>query len=210
MDKVPVKPSGDYARWSIPSLQQLSTTSVLPIHDIRRRFESQHKTLNTSVNAQPNEHREEEMAAANSESRKRERASMSIPKRGHALTARPKPQTAKSTISRRRPKNTPRVRPFGPGSQLGATKDIPITIDDEDADPNDHTETYERPNFFRSDFNVLSSKPSISGIYASIPNTPRNSPLDKSPSGSVRGARTTPPSLLTRSGRTREPSIYTE
>jgi hypothetical protein len=210
MDKVPVNPSGDHARWSIPSLQQLSTTSVLPIHDIRRRFESQHKTPNTSVNAQPNAHREEEMAAANSESRNRERVSMSIPKRGRALTARPKLQTAKSTNSRRRPKNTPRARPFGPGSQLGATKDIPITIDDEDADPNDHTETYERPNFFRSNFNVRSSRPSIGGIYASVSSTPRNSPLDKSPSSSVRGTRTTPLSLLTRSGRTREPSIYTE
>jgi hypothetical protein len=209
MDKVPVNPSGDHARWSIPSLQQLSTTSVLPIHDIRRRFESQHKTPNTSANAQPNKHREEEMSAANSETRKRERVSMSIPKRGRALTARPKSQTAKSTNSRRRPKTTPRARPFGPGSRLGATKDIPITIDDEDADPNDHT-VYERPNFFRSDFNVSSSGPPINGIYASVSSTPRNSPLDKSPSGSVSDARTTPPSLLTRSGRTREPSIYTE
>jgi hypothetical protein len=129
MGKVTVRPHGGSAHWHTPSLQELSSAPiVLPIFKIRKPI----PRPKGSIKVQVRKHREKEMTVADSRAMKATATCTTAQEsRGRA---------AKLHLHRRKTKTncdralgiSPRKRPVGPGTRIGAIKEIPIRIDDDE------------------------------------------------------------------------------
>jgi hypothetical protein len=129
MGKVTVRPHGGSAHWHTPSLQKLSTAPiVLPILKIRKPFPH----LKGSNKVQVRKHREKDMAVADSRARKAKAAGTTAQEsRGHASKLHLHRRKTKAN-SDRALSISPRKRPVGPGTRIGAIKEMPIMIDDDE------------------------------------------------------------------------------
>jgi hypothetical protein len=96
-----------------------------------------------------------------------------------------------------------RRKPVGPGTQRGASKDIPIIIEDEDnGDDNEmEKDLFGRLNALCNSSLASSPTPSFRSIYSSLSRT--STPIRDS-------AHATPSFMVESNVKTHEPSIYTE
>lgn len=99
-----------------------------------------------------------------------------------------------------------RKKPVGPGTRAGATKDLPMVIDDDE---------YEgillhRLGFFRNSYVASSSPQSLSSIYSPLPRTPSSATRSAQNHGLAHELHVRPSSRLAYDPRTRQMSIYIE
>jgi hypothetical protein len=218
MGKATELPVGECARWKIPSLEQLSANPIiLPISEVRRNFEPTHKRSIDSSESQLENLRGDSMTSTSAELRKSKRASASTESRRRPSNAVPhcRPQTTKRNkasvpASKKDSRESTWKRSIDPGTRTGASKDVPITIDDDEASDIGE-EAYGRPGFSRSNFEATSPTPSFNGIYSprfSTPNPTRDATHSKTGYRSMRGTYLTPPERVADNARRREPSIY--
>jgi hypothetical protein len=129
MGKVTVRPHGGSAHWHTPSLRELSSAPiVLPILKIRKPI----PRPKGSFKVQVRKHREKEMAVADSRARKAKAAGTTAQEsRGRASKLHLHRRKTKAN-SDRALSISPRKRPVGPGTRIGAIKEMPIMIDDDE------------------------------------------------------------------------------
>jgi hypothetical protein len=221
MSKITVLPKGACARWTGPSLQQLSADPiVLPIVDARRNFESTHKRSRHSSKKRLEHVREHKMTVATAETRKMKRLptfaergrrpSKAISHPQHQATTR---NNALVPASKTKPRNIALKESTRPDTRKGTSKAEPITIDDDDDDEiaGVGAAAYGPSDFFCSNFQVSSPTPLPNGIYSPLSSSPvptRDVTQNKRRTGSMRGTYVTPPPRAAHDSMAREPSIY--
>jgi hypothetical protein len=219
MGKVTVLPVGGCARWKGPSLQQLSADPVvLPIIDVRRNFQSTHKHSKYSSKKQLKHLREHKMTVATAEVRKTKRPPVSTERerrRSKAIShTQPQVTTGNNVLvpaSRTKPRNIAPKKSIRLDTRKGASKNEPITLDDDDEITGVGLQAYEKPAFFRSNFEISSPTPSRNGIYSPLSSSPgptRDVMQDKKRVDLIRGTYVAPPPRAAGNSMTREPSIY--
>jgi hypothetical protein len=171
--KIPPRPVGVGARWHVPKLQSIATTSPrLSITDPRHKIGDPPQLSFRTSKDKLRAIWEENMSATNSTT-ERESSKASAKTTGESWRARTQP----IPLNARLPGAPPQVscrsqpivhqkRPLGSETRTGASKDVPITIDDDDDQGTEVPLTdIDRQPFYRSISSPISS-PTYSHLYS--------------------------------------------
>jgi hypothetical protein len=205
MGKVTVFPVGGCARWKIPPLERVSAnTNIVPVIDIRREIERPHNRPRNCSSNQFGSSVEEDMIPTTTEVRKRKRAP-ALAERRH-LSKPSRTNKAPTPDSEMETSSFARKRLLARGTRIGASKDAPVTIDDDNDTLEDEQENCVGRDLFRSSLEVFPPTPSFSGLYSPLIRTREVAPA-KRRFGSIRGTYAAPPERVQVTTMGRAPSI---